>query len=205
LIFVSWGSNAPIRAVDLSDNSVSTIITTSFTNIDGIAEDNDGNYYISTWSPDQIAKYDNDFANAPEVVTTPFLNNPADISYAKEIDTLAIPHYPNGGDDVAFVGFAMDTMTNSTSDIFSEKFELSVFPNPITDASVINFSLKKKTPIELKIWNQEGKLIKTLLDGSQQVKGKHMISFLGVDLPSGMYWLSLSSENLQQTIPILVE
>ena len=203
LIFVNWGSNAEIKAVDLSDNSVSTIITTNFANIDGIDEDNDGNYYISTWSPDQIAKYDNAFANPPEVVTTPFLNNPADIGYAKAIDTLAIPHYPNNGDDVAFVGFNPDTMTSSVHDLFSQEFQLSVFPNPITDQSVIQFSLQEKTTIQLEIFNQEGKLIKTLLQGTQ-VKGQHTVSFAGVDLPNGIYWLSLQSQHLKKTVPIQI-
>jgi hypothetical protein len=40
LIFTSWGSNAKIKAVDLSDFSVSDLLTTSLGNIDGIDEDN---------------------------------------------------------------------------------------------------------------------------------------------------------------------
>lgn len=139
LIFVNWGNNAPIKAVDLTDNSVSTIVSTSVGNIDGIDEDNEGNYYIAYWNPSQIAKYDNAFANPPEIVSTPFLNNPADICYAKEIDTLAIPHYPSGTDQVVFVGFAPDTIS-SIYDIFSNDFELEVFPNPVTENSVIRFS-----------------------------------------------------------------
>ena len=73
LIFVNWGSNAAIKAVDLSNNSVSTIITTNLGNIDGIDDDNDGNYYISSWSPARITKYDKDFVNPPEIISTPFM------------------------------------------------------------------------------------------------------------------------------------
>ena len=199
LIFVSWGNNAPIKAVDLSDNSVSTILTTSVGNIDGIDDDNDGNYYISYWSPDRIAKYDNAFANAPEVVSTPFLNSPADICYAKEIDTLGIPH---SGNVLTLVGFAPDTIT-SIDDIYSDDFELAVFPNPVTENSVIRFSLDKKTTLQLAIFNQEGKLVKTLLQG-EQMKGEHTISFAGISIPSGIYWLSLEGINLKKTIPIQV-
>ncbi len=202
LIFVNWGNNAPIKAVDLSDNSVSTIVTTSVGNIDGIDEDNDGNYYIAYWNPSKIAKYDNAFANPPEVISTPFLNNPADICYAKEIDTLAIPHYPSGIDQVTFVGFETDTIS-SIYDIYSNDFELEVFPNPVTENSVVRFSLEKKTPLQLSILNQEGKLVKTLLQG-EQMKGEHTVSFAGMKIPAGIYWLSLEGINIKKTIPIQV-
>lgn len=200
LIFVNWGNNAPIKAVDLSDNSVSTILTTSVGNIDGIDEDNEGNYFISYWSPDKIAKYDNAFANPPEVISTPFLNSPADICYAKEIDTLAIPH---SGNVVTFVGFETDTIS-SIYDIFSDDFELEVFPNPVTENSVVRFSLDKKTTLQLSIFNHEGKLVKTLLQG-QQMKGEHTISFAGIAIASGNYWLSLDSSNGKKTIPIFIK
>lgn len=199
LIFVNWGNNAPIKSVDLTDNSVSTILTTSVGNIDGIDEDNDGNYYIAYWSPDKIAKYDNAFANPPEVISTPFLNSPADICYAKEIDTLGIPH---SGNILTLVGFAPDTIS-SIYDIFSNEFELEVFPNPVTESSVVRFSLDKKTPLQLTILNQEGKLVKTLLEG-EQMKGEHTISFAGMVIPSGFYWLSLEGINIKKTIPIQV-
>lgn len=103
LIFVNWGGSAKIKAVDLSNNSVSTLVTTPYSNIDGIDEDNDGNYYISYWSSgSHISKYDSDFANAPETITVSGLSSPADICYAKEIDTLAIPH---SGNQLTFLSF----------------------------------------------------------------------------------------------------
>ena len=203
LIFVNWSTNAAIKAVNLMDNSVSTIITTSFGNIDGIDEDNDDNYYISTWNPSQIVKYDKDFANAPEIVTTPFLNNPADICYAKEIDTLAIPHYPGGGNQVAFVGFGTDTMTTSYIDIFSNDFNLEIYPNPVIESSVIQFQLKEKTLLNLSVYNQEGKLLKTLLDGEQNI-GNHTISFLNSNLPSGNHWLVMETQKSKKSIQIQV-
>jgi len=199
LIFVNWGNNAPIKAVDLSDNSVSTILTTSVGNIDGIDEDNDGNYYIAYWSPDKIAKYDNAFANPPEVISTPFLDSPADICYAKEIDTLGIPH---SGNVLTLVGFSSDTIT-SIDDIYSDNFELTIFPNPVTENSVIRFSVDKKTTLQLSIFNQEGKLVKTLLQG-EQMKGEHTISFAGMSITAGMYWLSLEGIHLKKTIPFQV-
>ncbi len=188
LIFVNWGNNAAIKAVDLIDNSVSTLVTTTLGNIDGIDEDNDGNYYIASWSPDQITKYDNAFANPPEIITTPFLNNPADICYAKEIDSLAIPHYPGGGDEVVYVGFSTDTVSTNVLELADNDLDINIFPNPISDQSVIQFELDENVNVLLEIWSQEGKLLKTLLQG-EQMAGNYTVLFSGIGLPSGNYWL----------------
>lgn len=201
LIFVNWGANAAIKAVDLSDNSVSTIITTGIGSIDGIDEDNDKNYYISSWSPTRITKYDSTFSNS-EIITTPFIATPADICYAKEIDTLAIP---SNGNEVVFVGFNQDT-TNMTStlEIAINDLDLKVFPNPVSEKSVIQFELKESESLRLSIWSQDGRMIKTLLEGKQPA-GKHSVSFLGLNISSGLYFLSLETEALKKTIPIHIE
>lgn len=103
LIFVNWGSNAEIKSVDLSNYNVTTLVTTPYSNIDGIDEDNDGNYYISYWSSGtHISKYDADFVNSPETIDVSGLSSPADICYAKEIDSLAIPH---SGNQLTFLSF----------------------------------------------------------------------------------------------------
>ena len=198
LIFVNWGNNAAIKAVDLTDNSVSTIITTNLGNIDGIDDDNDGNYYISSWSPARITKYDKDFANAPETITTPFISNPADIGYSKETDTLAIPI----GNDVVFVGFESDT-TTSVQFLQNEEIALTVFPNPVTDQSYIQFELENDIDLNLQIMDNQGRLIKTLLTGSQP-SGKHKVLLAGSDLPSGIYHLSLQTKSATVTRKLVI-
>ena len=192
LIFVNWGSNATIKAVDLTDYSVSDILTTNLTNIDGIDEDNEGNYYISSWSPDQISKFDKDFLNPLEVISTPFINNPADIGYSLQNDTLAIPV----GNDVIFVGFAPVDTTTSANDVLSEDFQLTVYPNPVSAQSYIQFELKKSELVHLDILNQQGKVVRTLLNGLQS-QGVHKVLFAGHDLPQGAYYCQLKKEGVQ--------
>lgn len=196
LIFVNWGSNAAIKMVDLSDNSVSTLATTTFGNMDGIDDDNEGNYYISTWSPNQIIKYDANFANPPEVVMTPLINQAADICYARQIDTLAIPHSTNM---LTFVGFE----TTSTKDIFAEDFELTIYPNPVSAESVVAFELKEKTTMNLSIYDVQGQLLQTLVQG-EKMAGKYLVSFEGLDLANGVYFCTLQAEGLVKTVEMIV-
>jgi hypothetical protein len=98
IIFVNWGGAAPIKAMSLADSSVTVIASTSYSNCDGIARDNAGSYYVSSWGVNGIVKFDSNFAN-PEVVYTG-LSQPADIYYNPYTDTLAVP--ATGNDNVFF-------------------------------------------------------------------------------------------------------
>ncbi len=187
LIFVNWGANAPIKAVDLNDNSVSTIIPTTLGNIDGIDEDSDGNYYISSWSPAQISKFDPDFAEPLEVISTPFIDRPADIGYSLQNDTLGIPI----GDDVVFVGLAPeDTTTTSLSDLELNKLNFKIFPNPLSHQSFIQFELEQSEIIQLEVLDQNGKVVQTMLSGNQ-LAGIHKVLFAGHNLAHGLYYCRL--------------
>ncbi len=201
LIFVDWSSSANIKAVDLADNSVSTILNTNVGKIDGIDDDNDGNYYISSWSPSRITKYDNDFANSAETIMTPFINNPADICYAKEIDTLAIPV---GSSGVVYVGFGIDTMASSITKLELDELEFNVYPNPVNENAIIQFELKKSEQMNLSIFTSEGKLVKALID-EQLPHGQHKISFSGINIPPGMYFLAVEKEGKRNSVSIIVE
>ena len=186
LLFTSWqSSNAPIKAVDLTDFSVSTVVTTNVGRIDGIDDDSDGNYYISSWSPARISKYDNAFTNPPEIVTTPFISNPADIGYSMQTDTLAIPV----GNNVVFVGFSPMV---AVDELPVGKYQLSVFPNPLSPESVISFELEKSETVELQIFTTEGRLVENLLTGVQPA-GQHRVVLTGMTLSAGIYFCRLQT------------
>jgi len=191
LVVVFWSFFTDIKAVDLTDNSLSTILSTNLGNIDGIDEDNDGNYYISSWSPNaQISKFDKDFANPLEVISTPFINNPADIGYSLETDTLAIPI----GNDVVFVGFETEDSTTAVTNLSADDLGFKIFPNPVSDQSYIQFELEQNEDLNLQILDQQGRVIRTLLKG-QQSPGIHKILFAGHDLADGVYYCRLRIKN----------
>jgi hypothetical protein len=91
---------APIDEINLEDSTISRIITTEFTKLDGITLDCDGNFYISEWGQGsfesgytkegKIYKYENSFKKEPELVSN-IHHGPADIYFNKEKNELAIP------------------------------------------------------------------------------------------------------------------
>lgn len=108
-IVVCWGNNADILAVDLESGEVSTLVDGSgLGNLDGIDNDGNGQYYVSSWSPTRITRFNSDFTESETVVTgAAGLSNPADISYAVALDTLGVAN--SGSDVVTFHGFQSET------------------------------------------------------------------------------------------------
>lgn len=196
LVFVSWGSSAKIKGIDLTDYAVTTLVTTSLSNIDGIDHDMNGNFYVSSWTPTRITRFSSEFT-VNEIITAPGLSSPADICYASEIDTLAIPNA--GNNTVTFVGFdavGINQITEST-------FNASVFPNPVIDSSVITFELLQSEKVSIRFTNSSGQLVKTWLD-EVLTPGRHRVLLSGLNLPSGHYVVEVVAGNKTSTFTLVI-
>ncbi len=78
-------------------------------------------------------------------------------------------------------------------------FELKQnFPNPFNPTTNINFSLPKSSYVSLKVYDLVGKEVKTLVDGNQQ-QGTYNIMFDAVNLPSGIYFYTLKTNEFTAT------
>lgn len=77
-VYVTWGSNAPIMAIDLTTNVTSTVLVTTLSNCDGITRDSCGNYYVSAWGNNKLNKFDVSLTGTHTVLPT-VLSSPADI------------------------------------------------------------------------------------------------------------------------------
>jgi sugar lactone lactonase YvrE len=190
LVFVNWSNNAPIKAVSLDDYSVTTVVNGSgVNNIDGIDNDDDGNFYISSWSPaPRITKYNNDFSES-EVITVLGLSNPADICYAREIDTLAIPN--SGNSTVRYVGFS----NNVKVDEQGVAFHLEVYPNPAQDDLYVRFELAKQGNTTLSILDITGKEIECVFT-HELIGTRHTVVIPIQHLNSGTYMLQLKLDGM---------
>ena len=140
LVFVSWGSSAKIKRCSLVDSTVTTLLTTSYTNIDGIARKANGDFYISSWGTNSVYKYNNDFTTTPVSIVSG-LSSPADIYYNDLTDTLAIPN--SGNNTLTFVGQSTVALLEQNAS------ELAIYPNPSANLLFVTSSEKKIAQIEL--------------------------------------------------------
>ncbi len=196
LVFVNWGANAPIKAISLADYSVTTLTSTTLGSCDGIDNDLYGNFYVSSWSPTRITRFSSNFT-VNEIVTAPGLSLPADICYAEEIDTLIIPN--SGNETVTFVGF---DVSSSVSEPNERSVGLSVFPNPITESSFIEFTLSKAEFVNAQIFDMNGRLVSVLLNENLPAT-KHRVLLAGLSLESGAYSVVVKGESFTETIQIV--
>ena len=194
-VFVNWGSNAPIKAINLTTNAVTTVLATSLSNIDGISRDASGNYYISTWGSQSVMRYDSAFANAPTSIATG-LSNPADIFVNVTDNVLGIPNA--GNNTVTFVNLVLDVDSQE-----SWLKSISVFPNPIVAEATLKFELKEAKQVTATIVNLEGKIVQTInLESEATQNGT--ISMNVSHLNSGVYYLLFKADNDTKSIPLVV-
>jgi|TARA_B110000093_G_C12953339_1_gene403710 hypothetical protein len=147
-IVVSWGSNAKIYEVDLVTGDYSILLLgTGLGNLDGIDVDSEGNYYVSSWSPPRITKYNSDFTESETVVSSG-LSSPADICYSIETDTLGVAN--SGSSQVTFHFFGTDDVQDIST---STEFDIN-----LTGEELI-FNINRPATFELLAYSIEGKVM----------------------------------------------
>lgn len=122
LVMVSWGANAPIMGIALTDSSVSQLKATTMGSCDGIARDTAGNFYVSAWSQNALFKFDNTFTAAQQQVMSG-LSSPADLGY-NMADSIGIPNSNNN--TVVFYHIPAPNQI-----VAPQKKTIDVFPSPV--------------------------------------------------------------------------
>lgn len=190
VLFCNWGSNAPVKAINLTDSSVTTVATTTYTNCDGIKMDKNNNVYVTTWGSSGVFKYDVNFSGAPSLVITG-LSNPADIFINKKSDTLVSP---NTGNSTVSFHFLNNPTSIGNNTIEAKDFNLyQNYPNPFNPSTSISFNLSKQGFVNLSVYNINGKKVSELINEKMNA-GFQNISFDAANLPSGIYTYKLTSE-----------
>jgi hypothetical protein len=183
VLFVNWGTSAPIKAIALSDNSVSTVVTTALGNCDGIARDAAGNYFVSAWSQGAVYKFDSNLANPVAVVTG--LTQPADIFYNTLNDTLVVPQ--TSADIVTFHNFSTAMLEESGA----EEPDFSLFPNPATTSFTISINTNFGSGGTIRVFTLGGQLVTEIKIVEEILQGNE-ININTTDLSEGTYMVELN-------------
>lgn len=197
-VFVNWGSNAPIKSIDLNTNVVTTLITTTFSNCDGIAKDGAGNYYISNWGMQNVMKYNSTFSNTPEIAAAG-LSSPADIFINIIDNILAVPN--SGNNTVSFI-----TLPALSSTSYENSFlnSVKVYPNPITESSVLKFELPNEMKVTAKIIDIQGRIVSELIPIDTLIQNG-LFQLEANKLNSGLYFVLFNANEFSKTISFIVK
>jgi len=131
------------------------------------------------------------FLNSDNVYIAGFF--PGSFSSAGGVDP-QVYHTTNGG----------NAITQNPSNSVPNDFELfQNYPNPFNPVTQIKFSLSRDEFISLKIYSSTGKEIRALLEGRQDA-GSHTITFDAADIPSGIYFYTLTANNYSRTLKMIL-
>lgn len=195
LLICYWGSNSAIKQVNLTDSTLSTIITqTGYNNCDGIYLDKYDNVYVSSWSPSpaKILRYDINFTLPVTIVINSGLSNPADIFINKTGDTLGVPN--SGNNTVTFHNIGNIAGVQQINSGIPQNFSLHQnYPNPFNPVTIIRFDISESSAnVKLAVFNSLGQQV-SLPVNEALTAGSYEVAFDGSMLPSGVYYYRLES------------
>lgn|GEM_PF-1645408 len=129
LLLCNYNTNAVIQAVNLTNNSVSTLATTTLSNFDGLAVDDSGFVYVSSWGSNSVYRFNSTFTSGPTLYASGY-NGPADIYYNTEAKVLAIPGMNNN--QISFKNLLYPVVTASG--------KLTICPGDIVNLTAVKGS-----------------------------------------------------------------
>jgi flagellar hook assembly protein FlgD len=76
-------------------------------------------------------------------------------------------------------------------------------PNPLHGSATISYSLPQDSQVTLSIYDITGRLVETLVNGTQQ-SGIHQVQWNRKDNPSGVYFYRLRASGFLETRKMMV-
>lgn len=116
-----------------------------------------------------------------------------DRSYALEMRTSGLSKMY-----VSYSNFLTDITVNTNSNIPNEYSLSQNFPNPFNPVTKISFTLPASGFVTMKVYDQLGKEVATLVNGSRNA-GNYSVDFDGSKLSSGVYFYRLQTEDFVST------
>ncbi len=95
------------------------------------------------------------------------------------------------------------TPFSGVAEIKKNNFQLSVFPNPVSETPSVSYFLTQASDVSFDIYNMLGTKIKTI-SLEKQVIGKHETTLDFDNLSNGVYFLKITSAGASEIIKLTV-
>jgi flagellar hook capping protein FlgD len=205
LVLSVTGPGTPILGIDINTLTISTVVTTGLSGMDGITRDNENNYYISEWTGDAILKYDSLFTNPPEVFSSGHID-PADIYYNKVLNILCVPNFhSNSIDFVQLITSVNEYVESNVVDISLKQN----YPNPFSNTTTIEYQISNQGISQITVYDIAGKKIKTLQNRYHK-QGQYSVIWDRTDnngnkARGGLYYYELTNANQRQQKILIIQ
>ncbi len=90
----------------------------------------------------------------------------------------------------------INTLANpvAVKDLESLTIPSSISPNPGGDESIFSYTLEEPTIVSLDLYDLNGKLMRNFINKKQKLSGVHQVNLANTELPKGVYFLHLETE-----------
>ncbi|HYV90531.1 MAG TPA: serine hydrolase [Chitinophagales bacterium] len=83
------------------------------------------------------------------------------------------------------------------------EYSMASFPNPFSNVTSISFSLPQTENISVKIFDVNGRLLRTLVDG-ESIAGTHQLEWNASDVEAGIYFLRMETATHSENRKLIV-
>ncbi|MBU1097612.1 MAG: cellulase family glycosylhydrolase [Bacteroidetes bacterium] len=105
-----------------------------------------------------------------------------------------------GGFNLNYFQFTKQLVNVEDETLSPQKFNLNQnYPNPFNNQTIIHYQVPVKSLVKLNLYNGMGQLIKTLVNSTKE-SGNYSFTFNSENLSSGVYFISMRSEDFSSTI-----
>ncbi|MCL2290029.1 MAG: T9SS type A sorting domain-containing protein [Bacteroidetes bacterium] len=121
--------------------------------------------------------------------------------------TTTAPPKGNNSEPVPVIeSFSVEAINslNSEEPVTEKEYYLKLYPNPSTGNVTIEYNLSKSELVEISLHDNFGKLVYNLKNRTPHDAGVYKITFNGVELPTGIYFCTLRTENGQKTEKLMI-
>lgn len=95
-------------------------------------------------------------------------------------------------------------LTAETTDLPLGEIGLKIFPNPFYHQTTIEFDLPIASPINIRLYDLNGRVLKNLLSNAHYETGKHRLTLESGDLQAGIYYVNLVTDKTQLVQKIMI-
>jgi hypothetical protein len=172
LIILTLIDNAPIIAYNLNDGNIYTVRNTNINDPDAICTDFNGNYYITSFTDNIVYRFGNDFSSEPDIISTGHCG-PSGIGYNMYDNIISVTNY-----NFNSINLIQLEPSDVKAEIDVELIDYVLFqnhPNPFNPATWITYNLFKETQVILKIYDLQGREVRTLVSEKQSAGLKSVV------------------------------
>lgn len=197
IVVIGDASNSSIYAISLADSMVSTLMTTTLYNPDGIVRDKYCNYYIGGYYLPGIYKTDSNFSQTPQLIFAGA--NIVYPTYDQRDHSLLVTYYHANA-----WGRVPLTSTGINQKEVKKRFNLfQNYPNPFNSSTTIHYDFPVSGNVCLGVYNIHGQLVRTLVNG-QYLAGQYHVTWdsrneQGQSVSSGAYICRIQADDFIKT------